>query len=124
MASVRIFGYSGIVQIQQNMVKQFSSDSVFLLTEPYIWSQKLLLAGATPVSSTPYTPPANTPDRTTLLRIEVPDGVQIRYEVNPNGPLAVTARNAGDLSPRLSGFDQFEWGQGWTLSIVDAASFV
>lgn len=119
--NVRIFGYSGIIQIQQDMVKQYNADSVFLLNEPYLWSQLLLVpAGGGAIESAVV---AET-DRTTILRIEVPDAQQVRYEINPNGPLAVTARTAGTNSPRLSGFDQFSWGKGYTISFCDAAAFL
>lgn len=117
--NARIYGYRGIVQVQQRMVKQFNSDSVFLLDDPYEWAQKLTTNGAMPVASVVQA----APDQATILYIQVADGQQIRYEVNPNGPLASNARVAGDLSPRISGFSQIPWGPGYTLSIVDAASF-
>lgn len=116
--TVRIFTYRGMRQIQQVLVKQFNSDSVFVLEEPYIASQTLNVNGATPVSSVPV---AN--DGSQILRIEVPDGQQIRYEINPSGPTASNARVAGTNSPRLAGFDNFQWGSGYSISMVDAASF-
>lgn len=119
--SVRIFAYQGIVQVHQRLVKQYSSDSVFLLDEPYLWQQLLAVpTGGAAVSSTVQ--PA--PDNSTILRIEVPDQQQIRYEICPSGPTASNARVAGNLSPRLSGFDQFPWGKGYSLSICDAAFYL
>lgn len=120
--SVRIFAYKGMRQIQQVLVKQFNSDSVFVLEEPYLWSQILVVNGATPVSSTPVSGAADGGSQ--IIRIEVPDGQQIRYEINPSGPSASNARVAGNLSPRLSGFDNFQWGPGYSISLVDAASFL
>lgn len=117
----RIFTYRGIVQIQQRLVKQFNSDSVFVLDEPYISSQVLAVpGGGGAVSSTVFA----LPDDSQILRIEVPDGQQIRYEINPNGPLASNARVAGNTSPRLSGFDNFAWGKGYSLSCCDASAFL
>lgn len=118
MASVRIFAYTGMRQILQLQPKQFTGDTVFVLEEPYIWNEILVLNGATPV-----THPTHAGDGSTILRVEVPDGTQIRYEVNPNGPNASNARLAGNGSPGLSGSDQFAWGPGYSLSIVDKASF-
>lgn len=119
--NVRIFTYQGIVQVHQRLVKQYSSDSVFLLDEPYLASQLLAVpAGGGAVSSAVVV----APDRSTVLRVEVPDFQQIRYEINPSGPLVASARVAGNLSPRLSGFDQFAWGAGYTISVCDAAAFL
>lgn len=119
--NVRIHTYRGIVQVQQRLVKQYNADSVFLLDEPYIAAQLLVVpGGAVAVSSAVFA----VPDDSQLLRIEVPDGQQIRYEINPNGPLASNARVAGNTSPRLSGFDNFMWGKAYTISIVDAAAFL
>lgn len=118
--NVRIHTYRGMVQIQQRLVKQYNSDSVFVLDEPYTASQVLaVLAGGAAVESAVFA----TPDDSQLLRVEVPDGQQIRYEINPNGPLAANHRVAGNASPRLSGFDNFMWGKGYSISIVDAAAF-
>lgn len=119
--NVRIHTYRGIVQVQQRLVKQYNADSVFVLDEPYIASQVLLVpAGGGQVSSVVFT----APDDSQILRIEVPDGQQIRYEINPNGPLATTARVAGNSSPRLSGFDNFLWAKGYSISMCDAAAFL
>ena len=117
MANVRIIGYSGIVQIEQRLLKFANPDSVFLRQEPYIWSQKLALAGATPVASA-----VQPNDTATMVIIEVDDGSIIRYEINPNGPLAPNARAAGTLSPRLAGEAPFQWFAGATISVVDASA--
>lgn len=119
--NVRIYGHAGLARMNVIGNAQFSSDSVFQLTQPYLWTQLLVVNGATPVVSTiPSLPAGMSLDATTILRIEVPDGQSIRYEVN-NG----TARNiaAGTQSPILTGRDQIKWGSTFTLSVVDAASF-
>lgn len=119
--SVRIFTYRGMVQIQQRLVKQYNSDSVFVLDEPYIASQVLAVpGGGGAVESAVFT----VPDDSQLLRVEVPDGQQIRYEINPQGPTGLTHRTAGTNSPRLSGFDNFMWGKGYSISICDASGFL
>lgn len=121
MANIRLFGYKGIVQMTQRMPKQYSADSVWVPEEPALWSQVIATNGATPVTSTVVN---LVPDTTTFVCIEVPDAFQIRYEVQPQGPLAVGARIAGNLSRRASGFSNIAWGAGYTLSVVDAASFL
>lgn len=118
--SVRLYGHTGLARMSVIGAGQFSSDSVFQLTQPYLWTQ-LLTAGAAPVSSViPPTPDGQSLDATTILRIEVPDGQSIRYEVNTQGGRNVAA---GTQSPILTGRDQIKWGSKSLLSIVDAASF-
>lgn len=118
MASVRIFGYSGVVQIEQRMVKSFNADSQFVRQEPYLWSQKLVLNGAVPVESVVQ---AN--DKATLVVVEVDDAVAVRYEVNPNGPAPATShRDASSNSPKLRGENLFQWFSGATMSFVDASA--
>lgn len=117
MANVRIFGYSGIVQIDQRLLKFANSNSVFVRQEPYLWSQKLVLNGATPVDTV-----VEAPDAATIVVIEIDDGVSVRYEVNPNGPLASNVREASTMSPRLTGENVFQWFAGATMSFVDASA--
>lgn len=116
MAFVRVYGYPGIVQIEQRLVKQYNSASVFMRCEPYLWSQKLTLTGAAPVEMT-----VQPNDTATMVIIEVDDTVTVRYELNPGGPLASSHRNASTNSPRLNGIDAFQWFKGATLSFVNAA---
>lgn len=117
MANVRCFGYAGIVQIEQKLVKQFNSSGVFMRQEPPLWRQKLTLLGATPVEMT-----VNSNDTATVVIIEVDDGTTVRYEVNPGGPLGTGHVNASTNSPRLSGIDAFQWFRGATISFVDAGA--
>lgn len=115
MADVRVFGYAGIVQIEQKLVKQFSGSSVFMRQEPYLWGQKITLNGATAVETVVQ---AN--DKATMVVIEVPDNVVVRYELNPNGPAGSSHRAASTNSPRLVGDNVFQWFSGATLSFIDA----
>src|SRR5258708_6988215 len=111
--NVRVFGLRGIKQIPQLLVRQYNSDSVFMFEEPYAWA-----SGPISVSSVAISTPAQDPDLATFVRIEIPDNQAIRYEINPPG----RAVAAGTNSPRITGSDQFAWGKGWTISIVDAAN--
>lgn len=118
MANVRIFGYAGTVQLEQRMVKAFNADSAFVRQEPYLWSKKLALNGASPVESTVQ--PA---DAATLVIIEVDANTAVRYEINPNGPAPASShRDASTNSPRLSGENVFQWFSGATVSFVDASA--
>lgn len=117
--NVRLFGHAGLSRMKVLNQGQFSSDSVYQLTQPYLWTQLLVTNGATPVSSTPASLPAGqTLDATDILRIEIPDGDAIRYEVN-NGVRNVAA---SVNSPKLVGNNQLKFGAGWTLSIIDASA--
>jgi hypothetical protein len=115
--NVRVFGHRGTRQIIEVNPTQYTADSIFVLYQPYEWSQVIATNGAVAVNTISV---AN--DASIVIRVEVPDGQTIRYEVNPpnrtGGQVA-----AGNGSPRLSGIDIFQWGLGWTFSIVEAASF-
>lgn len=52
-----------------------------------------------------------------LLRVEVPDGQTIRYEVNPSG----TATQATSNSPTLEGNREIMFGPNWVFSFIDAS---
>jgi hypothetical protein len=47
--------------------------------------------------------------------VEIEDGKTIRYEINP--PSRFVAASGG--SPALSGKDQFHFGVGWTISVLE-----
>lgn len=113
MADVRIFGYSGIVQLEKRLQKQFSSDSAMMRQEPRLWSVKLTLTGATPVAM-----PAQANDMATVVFVEVDDNVAVRYEINPPGSNV----QASTLSPKLQGEQPFQWFKGATMNFVDASA--
>lgn len=113
MANIRVWGYSGIVQIEKRLQKQFSSDSVQLRQEPYLWRWKGTLNGATPVDM-----PAQAADAAIVIFVEVDDNQAVRYEINPPG----YSRVPGTESPKLQGEQPFQWFKGGTISFVDAAS--
>lgn len=121
--NVRIFGYSGVQQIEQDHPKQYTADTVFVPVEPCLWSQTISVAEGSGVASVSAVV-ALVPDRTNFVCIEVPDGKQIRYEVQPQGPTAPGARVAGNDSRRMSGFSNIYWNPGYTISIVDAAFYL
>jgi hypothetical protein len=116
--TVRLFGHDGLVRMPVVGASQFSSDSVYQLRQPYTWAQQMTTNGVTPVSSVAPTLRAGgaARDTSTILRIEVPDGQAIRYEVNGPGSSVAASVN----SPVLTGRDQIQWGVGFTLSIIDA----
>lgn len=114
--NVRVHGHAGIEPITVVNQRQFASDSVMHLSQPYEFAQTIPLtiggAAASSVAS------SQSPDRATVCRVEVPDGQGIRYEINPPGRTAV----AGVNSPRLSGVDVFKWGVGYTISMIELSS--
>lgn len=115
--NVRLHGHQGIVPMQVQDATQDHKDSVYNLKQPYVWTQTLSVSGVavSSVAATPLAPYIT--DVSSVLRIEVPDGQAIRYEINsPN-----ISRVASSDSPKMSGVDQFQWGAGWKISIIDAA---
>lgn len=114
--NVRIFGFRGVTQLPLILPRQMSTDSVVQLVQPYEFSQVLaVVVGGGAVSSAP-----NLAAATVLLRIEVPDGQQIRFEINPPG----RAVAAGNVSQSMSGKDQYAFAPGWSVSIADIGAFL
>lgn len=112
--NVRIFAHRTLEQMTHKD-RQYTGDTVFVLNQPYEWSQ-VIPVSAVAASSAPIAD-ENNQAQVNILRIEVPDNETVRYEINPPG------RNvaASTLSPRLSGSDQFYFRSAWTISIIDAA---
>jgi hypothetical protein len=117
--NVRLHGYQGIVAMKvTNESGQQHSDSVYQLQQPPVWAQTVSVTAAAAPLVTPVTVLAPfVGDVSGVLRIEVPDGQAIRYEINPPN----VSRTAGSTSPKMSGVDQFQWGSGWSISLVDAS---
>jgi hypothetical protein len=111
--TVRIFGYRGMFQTPILIPAQDSKDSVFLLSQPYEFAASAPSNGLVAVT---LGPTVVTPDLSKILRVEVPDGQTIRYEVSPPGQ----ARVASATSPALSGYQHIMWGAGFALSFIDA----
>lgn len=118
--NVRIFGYRGVVQVEQRMVKQNTSDTVFLMDDPYEWSQVLNVPGGAGVVASQVNA---LPDLATIVYVQCPPGQRVRYEVNPQGPNAATSRVAGNASPEGNGWFQLPYSKGMTFSFVDATAF-
>lgn len=112
--NVRLFGYSGIIQVGQSHAQQYSGDAVFLNEEPCLWSQILVCDGSTVATSARIT---TVPDGTQMVCVEVPDGHEIRYEVVQPG---AAARVVSSDSRRGSGSFNLAWSPGFRLSIIDA----
>lgn len=117
--NVRIFGYRGVVQIEQRHPKQYTGDTVFLMDDPYEWSQVIAVAEGAGVPSASIVNPV--PDLATVVYIQCPPGKRVRYEVNPQGPGAATSRVAGNASPEGAGWFQLPYSKGCTFSFANAA---
>jgi hypothetical protein len=117
---VRLFGYKGLARIPVTQDGGTAGqDSVYVLEQGYLWNQTLTSNGTTSVASTIAAVPANhQSDPTRLLRVEVPDGSSIRYEISATG----TAPTATSNSPLLTGRDNIQFGPGWIFAFIDAAS--
>lgn len=117
--TVRLFGYQGLARVPVSQDGgTLGNDSVYLLDGPYTWRQNLTSNGLTSVASTVAAVPVNhSVDPTRLLRVEVPDGQSIRYEISATG----TATTADSNSPLLTGRDNIKFGPGWVFSFIDAS---
>jgi hypothetical protein len=115
--NVRIFGYRGLVQGIIQIPQQDSKDSLFMLYQPYEFAALAQSNGATPVNiQSPINPSQS--DLSKILRVEIPDGQGIRYEINPPGRTTAASTN----SPSLTGILQIAWGAGWSMSFIDLAT--
>lgn len=111
--NVRIYGYGGLSQVQPLMPRHLSKSIVLLPEEGYQWMQLLPVDNITPQQTAVIIP-----DRANMIRVEVPDGQSIYYEMNMGGPSASNARLAGPLSPSMVGFEAFPWYPGATISVL------
>ena len=108
--AVKLFTHRGLVSTPITVTNRDSKDSVYMLEQPYL-AAEALTATVSALSSAAATAPATT----SILRVEVEDGKTIRYEINPPSRAVVATAN----SPALSGRDQFHFGIGWTISIIE-----
>lgn len=95
--------------------RQYTGDTVFNLSQPYEFAE-VISVSAVAARSTPVAD-VNSSSGVNILRVEVPDGAAVRYEICPPGRVV----NASNVSPILSGNDQFYFRGGWTISLIDAA---
>lgn len=109
--AVRAHAYQGMQQIPNVHPKEFSSDSVFVMIEPYKWGSKLDSNGATPVTFGP-----DNTDGVNVIRVQVADNSAILYEINSNAGMP---RVPSVNSPRLTGQDIFYFKPGWTFSFIE-----
>jgi hypothetical protein len=111
--NVRFYGHRGIVQGPIVSYLQDSRDSLFMLSQPYEFAILAASNGATPI--TVQSPFPVSSDITKILRIEIPDGAAIRYEINPQGRSVAASAN----SPVLTGVMQLNWAAGWSFSFIE-----
>lgn len=109
--AVKIFAHRGIVSAHNARPAETAPESISLLLQPYL-AREALTATASAVSSASATTPANT----RILRVEIEDSKTIRYELNP--PQRNVPADAN--SPRLSGDNILDVGEGWTISVIEA----
>jgi hypothetical protein len=115
--NIRIYGYIGILHAPVNDPRQDIEESLNVLYQPYEFGMTALSNGAIPVTLGPSGFPLYA-DYSQILHIEVPNGRAIRYEINPVGRSVAASSN----SPILTGSQCIEWGPGWSLSFIDAAT--
>jgi hypothetical protein len=114
-ALVRIFTHDGIVSAKVDAGGgggRYSSDSLFMLKQPYLGRQLLSVGSGVAVSSSAATAPKGA----SLLHVEVEPGKTVHYEINP--PNRITS--ADTSSPTLTGKTQFNFGIGWTISVLES----
>lgn len=115
MANVRIFSYPSLISARVSPTSgRPSTDSFFLLKEPYLGAE--LLTPTTGVAATSLA--ATAPAETNLLKAQVDPGIRVHYEVTPNGQ---TLRTATTNSPIISGDEFFYFGEGYRISFLETS---
>ena len=113
--SVRCFTYGGVNPLPWANNVQLATNAEYVLKEPYL-AAETLTADVAAVSSAS---PLSASDGVRLLRVEVQKGNVIHYEINN---AAGTQRTATVNSPTLEGKDFFEFGKGYSISVLIAGS--
>lgn len=108
---VRIFSHSGLVTAHVSAGGRFASDSVGLLKYPYLGKESLTATTGSAQSSAAGT----APDATKVLNVQVEEGKAVHIEVNP--PNRTTAATVG--SPIIRGDNIFNFGESWTISVLE-----
>lgn len=116
--NARIFAYRGVRQLPIVAAKQFTSESFFALIQPYEYAETISVS-AVAASSAPVAAP-NNEAKAKVLYLEIPDQQAVRYEINPPGRAVVASSD----SPKAEGRMMFDWGDAWTISLIDAAGLL
>jgi hypothetical protein len=113
-AVVRIFYHQGLMTAPiSNSGGRFSSDSVQMLHQPYQGSDSLTCDTGTIASTNGQNAGAGA----LLARVEVQPGHAVYCEINPPN----RSVNANTGSPMISGNVVYPFGQGWKISVLEAA---
>lgn len=114
-AIVRIFTHSSTLTAPvQSGSGVYSTDSLMLLKQPYLARQSISVDSGAAQSSSP----ATSPSKTGLAYIQVESGKAVHLEVNPPGRFIA----ADTSSPIVTGNVIFEFGPGWTISVLEATT--
>lgn len=115
--NVHVYGHQALVRLPvvADSKAPPATDSILVLSQPYLWVQTLAV-----MVNSPGTPVSTTIDpkqaQTNFIRVEIPDGQTIRFEIDNQA----SNRQANANSPTLSGKDQIQFGPDWMFSCIDA----
>lgn len=113
-ARVGIYSHSGLSTPRVAASSgRYTSDSLFLLKQPYLAGEVITATTASAQS----TAMATAPDGASMFYVQVEPGKRVHVEVNPS---TATARTATTSSPIYEGNTQIEAGPGWRLSILES----
>jgi hypothetical protein len=113
--NVRLTGYRGLLQTKVWNPRQDGETSVYLLCQPYEFSQVVTSNGLAPVAIGPSGITA-WQDYTFFVRVEVPPFQQIYYEIQTPNRSVTPSLNS---SPTAVGVSLLKWGAGWFLSFIE-----
>lgn len=119
-ATVRCYTHSGMQALPINSTAgAMLTNGQYMLKQPYLYGEVLIASTGASVESTPDTLAPATNQHIKVLHIQVQPGKRVHYEVTPHGR---TVRLATVASPIMLDGTVAEFGPGWSVSVLEAAS--
>jgi hypothetical protein len=113
-AIVRIFCHESLITAPSSSAGgRFASDSVGLLKQPYIGSEKITVGSGSPLTTAALT----APNKTGIAFVQVQAGKTVHYQVTPGN--METPVDATDASPVMSGDTVLNFGPQWRISFLE-----
>jgi hypothetical protein len=116
-STVRAYACSGVVAMPiSSYSDQLSTNGQFMLRMPYLAGEVLTADTGAAVASAA---PLSASQSVKMLYVQVQPGKRVHYEITPKGH---TAREATTSSPIMKDEQVLLFGEGWAISVLEAAA--